>query len=137
MAGLFPFDPRLSLGQALSGRVPLSSTTTPLPPQAMSQFLSWKNQYAPNDSGEDYDLQGAFLHGVKPDPQTGHWPDTWKRPNHPTFSNESIYSGLAGTNPGSWDGDQFIPGKGPQQTWKGLSPELIALLASFGGQGRP
>ena len=37
-----------------------------------------------------------------------HWPDTYKRPTHPTFSNESIYS--TPENPGgTWDGETFIP----------------------------
>jgi hypothetical protein len=54
-------------------------------------FQKWKSIYAPNDSGADYDLRGAFKAGLTPDKQTGHWPDTFKKPNHPTFSPESIY----------------------------------------------
>ncbi len=39
-----------------------------------------------------------------------HFPDTYKRPSHPTFSNESIYS--TPENPGgSWSGENFIPMK--------------------------
>lgn len=34
----------------------------------------------------DYSVGGAR------DPVTGHWSDKGKRPNHPTFSEESIYS---------------------------------------------
>jgi len=37
-----------------------------------------------------------------------HFPDTYKRPNHATFSNESIYSIPENTG-GSWNGDKFIP----------------------------
>lgn len=120
MARLFPFDAGLNLQQALSGGVPLASTTTFLPKDMMPMFQAWKDQYAPGDSGEDYDYQGAFLHGARPGPD-GHWPDTWKKPNHPTFSNESIYAGLAKNNPeftkggatlpGHWEGDKFVPGK--------------------------
>jgi hypothetical protein len=54
-------------------------------------FNDWKTKYAPNDSGADYDLRGAFKAGLTPDKATGHWPDTFKKPNHPTFSPESIY----------------------------------------------
>lgn len=37
-----------------------------------------------------------------------HFPDTYKRSNHPTFSDESIYS--TPENPGgSWRGEKFIP----------------------------
>ena len=32
----------------------------------------------------------------------GHLPDTYKKPNHPTFSNESIYSGVDGYVGGTW-----------------------------------
>ncbi len=122
MAQLFPMDPYLSLGRALSGRVPLATTTTEIPKPIRPYYQAWKQQYAPHDSGEDYDLQGAFLHGVTPDPVTGHFPDTWKKPNEPTFSNQSIYANLPGANPGHWEGpnqDQFVPGTGP------LAPQVI------------
>jgi len=36
----------------------------------------------------------------------GHFPDTYKRPNHPTFSNESSYSGNGAK--GYWENDKFI-----------------------------
>ena len=54
-------------------------------------FQGWKAQHAPNDSGADYDLRGAFLRGVTSSPENGHFPDTFKKPNHPTFSDESMY----------------------------------------------
>ncbi len=39
-----------------------------------------------------------------------HFPDTYKRPSHPTFSDESIYS--TPENPGgSWKGEKYIPMK--------------------------
>jgi hypothetical protein len=71
-------------------------------------FSEWKERYAPNDSGEDYDLRSAFDAGLTPD-ANGHWPDTFKRPNHPTFSNESIYAvGVNAAKAGHWEGVQFI-----------------------------
>jgi len=96
----------------MSGLVPLATTTTQLPPELEKQFLLWKSLNAPNDSGQDYDLRGAFLHGQTPD-QGGHLPDTWKKPEHPTFSTESIYAPLAGDKPpGTWDeAGNFVPGK--------------------------
>lgn len=60
-----------------------------------------------------------------------HWPDTYKTVFHPTFSNESIYSGKKNTkyNPyglrgGMWVGDQFIPA-----TWQGspMNPKFMRL----------
>jgi len=67
-------------------------------------FLKWKSQYAPNDSGGDYDLEGAYRAGIKPDSESGHFPDTFKKTNHPTFSNESKYS-TPETPGGTWEVD--------------------------------
>ena len=76
------------------------------------KFQAWKKQYAPKDSGEDYDLRGAFKAGLTPDPKTGHWPDTYKKPNHPTFSNESKYAKDRPDLAGHWEGpnhDKYVP----------------------------
>ena len=87
---------------------------TPINPAQEGDFLKWKQQYAPYDSGHDYDLRGAFQAGITPDSNTGHWPDTFKKPNHPTFSDQSIYSSLTGTKPGSWQGENYTPFPGTQ-----------------------
>lgn len=71
-------------------------------------FDKWKRQYAPNDSGQDYDLMGAYKAGVVPD-VNGHMPDTFKLPNHPTFSNESKYYKDSPSSAGSWKGEEFTP----------------------------
>lgn len=96
--------------QTSSMGVPTQSFDTKLTPAEESQFQKWKQKNAPNDSGVDYDLRGAFKAGLSPDPKTGHWPDTFKKPNHPTFSNQSQYAGFAPDRAGSWDAnDQYIP----------------------------
>lgn len=77
-----------------------------------ADFQKWKAKMAPNDSGEDYDLRGAFMANVKPDPETGHWPDKFKKPNHPTFSDQSKYAKDRPELAGSWDGDRYIPSVG-------------------------
>ncbi len=83
---------------------------TKLDPVEEAQFQTWKAKYAPKDSGTDYDLRGAFKAGLTPDPNTGHWPDTFKKPNHPTFSNESQYAvGPDKAKAGHWNGDTFVP----------------------------
>jgi hypothetical protein len=69
-----------------------------------SKFQAWKLINAPTDSGQDYDYRGAFLAGVTADPDSGHWPDTFKKPNHPTFSNESKYAYLMPHYAGFWTG---------------------------------
>lgn len=74
------------------------------------------------DSEEDYDLRAAYndpqVYQVwreeeQKHPGNGHWLDKYKKPNHPTFSEESIYSNDE-TPGGSWiettDGKvYFIP----------------------------
>lgn len=61
----------------------------------------------------DYDLQGAFLAGLRPDAR-GHLQDTYKKPNHPTFSDQSQYHGVDGNVGGVWDrvngADRFTAG---------------------------
>lgn len=95
------------------------SFDTPLTPSQEKKFLTWKGQYAPDDSGADYDLRGAYAAGAMPDPETGHWPDTFKKPNHPTFSNESQYADVVPGKAGSWRGT------GPDATY--LPPPDSAL----------
>jgi spore germination cell wall hydrolase CwlJ-like protein len=94
------------------GTAPREATSydTKLTTDQEAQFQTWKSQYAPNDSGFDYDLRGAFKAGVTPDPKNGHWPDTFKKPNHETFSVESQYAvGADKAKAGKWDGETFIP----------------------------
>lgn len=89
---------------------PRQTYNTTLTPEEEQAFTQWKQQYAPNDSGEDYDLRGAFQAGLQPDPQTGHWPDTFKKPNHPTFSNQSRYAvDSDAAKAGTWNGNTFVP----------------------------
>lgn len=76
-------------------------------PKEERAFQEWKRRYAPNDSGQDYDLRGAFKAGLAPDAATGHWPDTFKKPNHPTFSNESMYAAQRPEMAGSWTGENY------------------------------
>lgn len=84
------------------------SFDTKLDSSQEAEFRQWKQRYAPNDSGIDYDLRGAFKAGLKPG-KDGHWPDTFKKPNHPTFSNESIYAKNAPDKAGHWEGGKYIP----------------------------
>lgn len=60
------------------------------------------NEYHDEDSKEnhDYNMAAAIATGFGPD-QNKHWPDTFKKSNHPTFSVESIYS-TKETPGGTW-----------------------------------
>lgn len=40
----------------------------------------------------DYDMRGAWKSGAAT-AENGHYPDTYKKPNHPTFSDQSQYHG--------------------------------------------
>jgi hypothetical protein len=75
--------------------------TTQLNRTLENMYQAWVRE---NDVPEsnDYDMRGFFLglmtgdssatSGVNPSDGTLHFSDKWKLPNHPNFSNESIYS---------------------------------------------
>ncbi len=78
--------------------------STPLPTNRAEDWYKWKERNVPEgDVGSDYDYVGAFLAGADRGGPDGHLPDTFKKPNHPTFSNESQYAPLAPDRAGTWD----------------------------------
>jgi hypothetical protein len=82
---------------------------TRLGPADEMAYRAWKKLHAPNDSGEDYDLRGAYRSGEVQDAD-GHMTDRFKKPNHPTFSDESQYAtGEQRERAGHWAGDTFVP----------------------------
>lgn len=115
---------RMADGGAVSSRY-----DTELSPDDEAQFQKWKAINAPHDSGGDYDLRGAFLAGVSP-AANGHWPDTFKKPNEPTFSDESQYAVDAPEEAGHWDGNNFIPPRSPRMDR--LPSEQGATIGSMG-----
>jgi hypothetical protein len=70
---------------------------TPLSPEQEQQFQAWLKQRSVQTGRDaskdlyDYDLRGAWLSNAQA-AANGHLPDTFKKPNHPTFSNQSQYS---------------------------------------------
>ena len=94
-------------GQPVRGSVNTGFETV-LPADREAAFQEWKARNAPDDSGYDYDLRGAFAAGAEP-AENGHWPDTFKKPWHPTFSDESQYAEDMPDLAGHWDGETFIP----------------------------
>ena len=99
--------------RAIAGLGQQPTYDTQLTPEQEQAYQAWKLQNAPRDSGADYDLRGAFQAGLSPDPQSGHWPDTFKKPGHPTFSNQSQYAAARPDLAGSWQGDNYIPPVAP------------------------
>lgn len=93
---------------------------TPLPEEKKDLYELWLKAFPEHQRGTyDYDMVGAFLGGVKSG-EDGHLPDTYKKPNHPTFSVDSQYHGSDGNSGGQWleltDGDWlFVPS---QTNWQ-------------------
>lgn len=98
-----------------------SEYNTPLSPEEEKQFQEWGvGRYGSKDNLAremgSYDIKGAWKaiknKEIDFDPITGHLPDTFKKPNHITFSNESKYSQGQG---GQWINKdnrwQFVPSK--------------------------
>lgn len=99
-------DPGNKLGvtQAATSVEPQDYTykfNTKLSPQEEAQFQQWATQNNKTKDSFDYDIRGAWKEGVA---GTGgdHSPDTYKKPNHPTFSNQSKYHGAEGKTGGEW-----------------------------------
>ena len=97
----------------------MSKYNTPIPKKLKPVFDLWVHQQDKvrsalgrgsilNDK-QDYDIQGAWLEGETAD-EVGHWTDKYKKPNHPTFSNQSQYSNEKHQG-GVWMGDNFAPSK--------------------------
>jgi len=91
----------------------INNFNTQLDPEKELQFKAWMqklSQERGHDMSQDlidYDLRGAFLNNVEGDTNTGHFTDKYKKPNHPSFSNESIYHGTPDPFGGKWEGGQW------------------------------
>lgn len=91
-----------------------SRYNTPIPPDKLHAFNDWVVKKAaatgrnPLNDKYDYDVNGYFLSGEGSDAR-GHGSDEFKKPNHPTFSNESIYHGRDGYQGGSWGNGTYTP----------------------------
>lgn len=91
---------------------------TKLDPENEERFTNWAGRLSEIRKRdmlkdlEDYDLRGYWLNGGSADTSSeGHFPDTYKKPNHPTFSDQSIYHDGENFIGGSWKGDTaFVPG---------------------------
>lgn len=84
---------------------------TPLTPEerkGLYQFLmdlSMQERRNAYSDLNDYDMAGAYLAGAMEPGGNGHFTDEWKKPNHPTFSQESRYNGVDGYSGGVWAED--------------------------------
>lgn len=84
-----------------------------LPDNLISAYQSFFNLLPESQRNiYDYDMAGAFLDNLQSN-NNGHFSDKFKKPNHPTFSNESIYNGVDNNFGGKWSTyngkDAFYP----------------------------
>lgn len=104
-----------------------ASYNTPLSPADQAAFQAWtigesarRGRDVTRDL-EDYDLQGYWKDiGKKDASSQGHMTDVYKKPNHPTFSDQSKYH----NTPAPWGG-KFVGGKW-DDTGYTPSPEMLA-----------
>lgn len=82
---------------------------TPLTAAEQPEYEAWLKAKGIDSAKAtfDYDMQGAFK-AQAAQADNGHFPDTFKKPNHPTFSDQSQYS-TARTPGGTWaqNGDKW------------------------------
>lgn len=77
---------------------------TKLSPEDEKKFEAWAKANGRLGDVADYDLRGAWKANAK-EADNGHLPDTFKKPNHPTFSDESQYSNPTNGVGGKWQQD--------------------------------
>jgi len=82
---------------------------------AKPSFESFKKTVNPDFLGNDYDLESAYnnldynkMTAWAKDPMNNHLPDTYKLPNHSSFSNQSMYY-KPGMPAVKWQGDNAVP----------------------------
>jgi len=83
---------------------------TPLSPADESQFQTWAQQQNRLGDLQDYDLRGFWKSGAGFS-DNGHGSDQYKKPNHPTFSDQSMYSGATAPWGGKFVGGTWSEGK--------------------------
>lgn len=89
---------------------------TKLNTKQLTQYEAWRSKLPKALQYEgDYDLKGLWLSDPNTKPSSNmHFPDTYKLPNHPTFSNESRYFAPSNKDQaGHWQttdsSDNYIP----------------------------
>jgi hypothetical protein len=109
--------PQLALPQAKPG--PYLTQLAPLDEMRFRQWIQQKQVPWQDSPTSDYDMRGYYQALQKGDARAVetqsafdgkmHFPDTWKTPNHKTFSNESMYA--LPTAP-TWRGDRLVNAMG-------------------------
>lgn len=82
---------------------------TKLSPEEESAFQVWAAQNGRANDVEDYDIRGAWRElaaGAMEEADNGHLGDKYKKPNHPTFSDQSVYHNTEAPH-GKWVGGRW------------------------------
>ena len=79
---------------------------TELSPAEEAAYLKWATKTGRVNDAIDYDMRGAWKSGAAQS-DNGHYPDTYKKPNHPTFSDQSQYHGTDREEGGKWVGGSW------------------------------
>ena len=119
---------------------------TPLSKDEEKKFKQWAIKNNKLNDLYDYDLKGAWKAlqegKISPD-ERGHLSDMFKKPNHPTFSDQSIYHGIDNYFGGSWINDNkggYIYKASPtslrkpeelQQYFKKYEPNVLLMFPSM------
>ena len=80
-----------------------------LSPDKRKEFTDWLKEPTQKTGRDvskdlyDYDLAGWYGKNGPQDLTGAHLTDEYKKPNHPTFSNQSVYNGVDGYQGGNWD----------------------------------
>ena len=99
----------------------IAAYNTQLKPEEETQYQTWRTDQVkagkihPLDDGRDYDMRGAWKDNMQAG-GNGHWDDTYKKPNHETFSVYSKYAtGDNAKYAGTWSGEgndaKYTPSK--------------------------
>lgn len=116
----------LALPDDMSGQY-----NTQLTPEQETEYKAWAKQHGRERDVENYDLRGAWLElqkGTMSEDERGHLGDKYKKPNHPTFSTESIYNGKDGYQGGVWSRNGNVDVYTPQHK---LTPEQAKRLRLY------
>ena len=106
-----------------------------LPQDQRQGYQTWSMMNSVPQSN-DYDMPGFYAalmsgnpdatSGVNPNDQQMHFPDQFKRPNHPSFSTDSMYARASGLpNVPSWRGGD-LPGGGA--SWSLRDPDGAPII---------
>mgnify|MGYP000039047187 FL=1 len=119
----------LTLPDDMSGQY-----NTQLTPDEESAYQAWAKGQGREKDVFNYDLRGAWKElqsGTMSEDERGHLGDKYKKPNHPTFSTESIYNGKDGYQGGIWNRNGNADVYTPQHN---LTPEQAKRLKLYFAQ---